>query len=601
MKNFSKDKFLKDLSRFKQTLVFVWRSGPKWSVIKSGLLVIQSILPLLSLYLMKLVVDSVAAGLSNADKTSAFNEVLLYIALFGILGLLIAICNIVEQFVNETQQQLVVNYISDLIHSKSNEIDLEYYDNSKYHDTFHRAQQEASYRPLQILNSLSGSLQSGLSLTVISGLLVSLHWIIVVLLFVTVIPGVIVKLKYIEKLYDWERNRTSTARKAIYFSNLQTFRIYAKEMRIFNLGNLFKQRFKQLVKQLFIEKYRITIHRSRIELLARTFEILAVIGTYAFVAHRTVSGAITLGSLVMYFQAFQKGQNLMQSMLKGLTNLYNNKLFLNNLFEFLEIKRKIVDPPQPQPIPHLIQEAVVFKDVNFQYPSGTRRILNNISLTIKPGETIAIVGENGAGKTTLIKLLCRLYDCTGGNIFFDGTDITNFTAAALREKISVIFQDYVKYDLDARENIRLGNIKIPTDDELIIKAAGQSGADKVINGLPGGYENILGKYFEDGEELSAGQWQKIALARVFYSDAQIIVLDEPTNSIDPLAEYEFFQRLKHLSGDKIIILISHRLSNVKIADRIYMMKKGEIIEQGSHEELVRLDNKYSEMFKNQII
>lgn len=280
-------------------------------------------------------------------------------------------------------------------------------------------------------------------------------------------------------------------------------------------------------------------------MLARTFEILAVIGTYALIAHRTVLGAITLGSLVMYFQAFQKGQNLMQSMMKGLTSLYHNKLFLNNLFEFLEIKQKIVDPPQPQPMPHLIQKAVVFKNVNFQYPTGTRQILKNISLTIKPGETIAIVGENGAGKTTLVKLLCRLYDCTEGNISIDGTDITNFTTKALREKISVIYQDYVKYDLSALENVWLGNIKNPPDKGLIIKAARQSGADKVINGLPKGYENILGKQFEDGEELSEGQWQRIALARVFYSNAQIIVLDEPTNSIDPLAEYEFFQRLKN--------------------------------------------------------
>ncbi len=211
------------------------------------------------------------------------------------------------------------------------------------------------------------------------------------------------------------------------------------------------------------------------------------------------------------------------------------------------------------------------------------------------------MGENGAGKTTLIKLLCRLYDCTAGNIFFDGTEITNFTIEALRGKISVIFQDYVKYDLSAMENIWLGNIKNPPDKQLIIKAARKSGADKVISGLPKGYENILGKYFKDGEELSAGQWQRIALARVFYSDAQVIVLDEPTNSIDPLAEYEFFQRLRHLTEEKIIILISHRLSNVKMADRIYVMDKGEILEQGSHEELIRLDNKYSEMFKNQII
>lgn len=255
IKNFSRAKFLKDISRLKQTLLFVWRSGPKWSIIKLGLLVIQSILPLLSLYLMKLVVDSVSAGLSSPDKASAFNDVVIYIVLFGVLALLIAICNIADQLVNETQQQLVVNYISDLIHSKSNEIDLEYYDNSLYHDTFHRAQQEASYRPIHILNSLSGSMQSGISLLAISGLLISLHWIIVVLLFITVIPGVLVKLKYIEKLYEWERNRTSTARKTWYFSNLQTFRIYAKEMRIFSLGSLFKQRFKQLVKQLFQEKY----------------------------------------------------------------------------------------------------------------------------------------------------------------------------------------------------------------------------------------------------------------------------------------------------------------------------------------------------------
>ena len=580
-------------------LRLVWQSAPGWTVASLALLVVQGALPLVSLYLMKLTVDAVTAALEAPDKGAAFGQVALLIGVTGGVALVSALARSVAGLVSEAQGQVVTDQMSDILHAKSIEVDLEYYESAQYYDKLHRAQREAPFRPIRIVNGLVQVAQNGISLLAMAGLLFSFHWGIAAVLFVAAIPGLFVRLRYAGQTYRWQRQRTPAERQSWYFHWMLTGDRHAKEIRLFDLGSLFRRRFRDLRQQLRKEKLEITTRRSAAELAAQTSATLAVFGSYAFIAYRTVQGAITLGDLVMYYQAFQRGQGFLQRVLSGLAGLYEDNLFLSNLYEFLDLKPKVVEPRHPQPVPQPMQTGIAFDHVSFQYPTGTREVLEDISLHIRPGEVVALVGENGSGKTTLIKLLCRLYDPASGTITLDGVDLRQLETTALRRKISVIFQDYAQYHLTARENIWFGNVAMPPDEEQIAEAARHAGADDVITGLPQGYETILGKWFEDGEELSVGEWQKVALARAFLRDAQIIVLDEPTSSLDAKAEYEVFKKFRQLAAGRTAILISHRFSTVRMADRIFVLEGGRIIESGAHDELVRLGGTYARLFETQ--
>jgi ATP-binding cassette, subfamily B, bacterial len=585
--------------RLERALRLVWQSGPGWTIASLMLLIVQGLLPLLSLYFMKLVVDAVAIGLTNNNKEEAFRRVVFFVGFAGMATLISILCNSLAGLVSTAQTQAVTDYMQGILQAKSLEVDLEYYENSQYHDTLQRAQQEAPYRPTRIVNGLVQIGQNGISLLAIAGLLLSFHWGIAVILFLAAIPGVLVRLKYADQMYRWQRQRTSIERKTWYFNWMLTGDAHAKEMRLFALGSLFSRQFRHLRQKLYRENLAIATRRSVADAIAQTSAGLFVFGAYAFIAYRTLHGILTLGDLVMFSQAFQRGRGALQGVLGGFAGLYEDNLFLSNLYEFLDLKPKLLEPLHPKPIPRPMRTGIVFDRVSFQYSSTSRQALKDVTLTIRPGEVVALVGENGSGKTTLIKLLCRLYDPTQGSIAFDGIDLRQFNTAAWRREISVIFQDYAKYHLTARENIWFGNIDLPPDDKQIVTAARYAGADQVITSLPHGYETILGKWFEDGEELSIGQWQKIALARAFLRDAQIIVLDEPTSALDALAEHEVFKQFRQLVKGRTAILISHRLSTVKMADCIYVLENGRIVESGTHDQLVRREGTYAHLFETQ--
>lgn len=585
--------------QLERALRFVWQSAKGWTIANGVLLVVQGVLPLLPLYLMRLVVDAVTAGLVAPDKGVAFRQVLFLIVLMAAVALFSALTRSIAGLVGQGQSLAVTDHMNNILHAKSIDVDLEYYESARYYDTLQRAQQEAPFRPTRIVNGLVQIGQNGISLLAIAGLLFVFHWIIAAILFVAVIPGIAVRLGYAGKMYRWQREQTATERQAGYLNWLLTGSGHAKEIRLFDLGPLFAGRFRALRRKLRREKLEIATKRSLAELVAQTSATVAIYGAYAFISYRAVQGTITLGDLVMYFLAFQRGQGFLQEMLSGLAGLYEDNLFLSDLYEFLDLKRKVIEPVHGSPIPQPMKTGIVFDHVSFQYPAGTRKVLEDISLVIRPGEVVAFVGENGSGKTTLIKLLCRLYDPTDGNITLDGTDLRQFETTALRSQISVIFQDYAQYHLTARENIWLGNTALPPGHERIVAAARRSGADDIITALPHGYETILGKRFADGEELSIGEWQKVALARAFLRDAQIIVLDEPTSSMDAKAEQSVFKNFRQLAAGRTAILISHRFSTVRMADRIYVLKDGRITEGGTHEELIHCGGIYAHLFETQ--
>lgn len=582
-----------------RALKFVWQSAKGWTIVNGVLLVIQGVLPLLPLYLMKLVVDAVTAGITATDKAASFRHVLFLVGFMGAVALLAALVRSIAALVGEWQAYIVTDHMNDVLLAKSVEVDLEYYESARYYDTLHRAQREAPFRPISIVNGLTQIGQNGISLLAIAALLLSFHWLIAIILFVAVISGTAIRLIYTGKMFKWQREQTATERHAGYLNWLLTDGSHAKEMRLFNLGPLFMSRFRDIRRQLRKGRLALTGRRALADFAAQAVATGAIYGSYAYVAGQAMGGKITMGDLVMYYQAFQRVQGFLQGLLGSLAGLYEDNLFLSNLYEFLDLKRTVIEPVPASPVPHPMQRGIVLDHVSFQYPGGSRKVIEDISLTIRPGEVVALVGENGSGKTTLMKLLCRLYDPTAGTISLDGTDLRQFATKALRHEISIIFQDYAHYHLTARENIWLGNTDLSPDDGKVVAAAHRSGADSVIRTLPHGYDTILGKRFADGEELSIGEWQKVALARAFMRDVQIIVLDEPTSSMDARAEYEVFQNFRQLVSGRTALLISHRFSTVRMADRIYVLKHGSIIEGGTHNELVRAGGTYARLFEMQ--
>ena len=582
-----------------RALRFVWDSGPRWTMASVALLFMEAALPLVGLYLIKLVVDGVVTGLKSSNPIASFEYVALLLVMSGAVAWLVALFRLGSDVVNRTQSRLVGDHMSAILHDKSVEVDLEYYENPVYHDTLYRAQRAARSRPKAILKALNGVGQNSVSLIAIVGLLFWIHWAIIPLLLISGLPAIFVRLYHTTKVHSWERSNTELQRQASYLSSVLTEHTHAQEIRMFDLGSLFKSQFNKLTKEIRLANLKLLIRRAVAEMIAETGATLPVFGVFIYVAYLALHGIITVGDVVMYFGAVQRGAGFLRGLGMSLTTLYEHNLFLTNLYEFLEVKQVVRNPSCPIPMPRPLQKGIVFDNVRFTYPNGTRDVLTEANLTIKPGEHVALVGSNGAGKTSLVKLLCRLYDPSAGRITIDGIDLRNFEISALRKEISVVLQDFVAYDMSVRENIWLGDIYQPLDPNRVEEAAQLAGIDATIGLLPQGYDTMLGKLFDGGEKLSGGEWQKMALARAFFRDSQILIMDEPTSAMDPKAETDLFQRFHELAKGRTAIFISHRLSTVKMADRIFVLDHGRVVEAGTHSELVKNAGMYAELFELQ--
>lgn len=589
---------LENILRFRRAFRLVLESAPGWTIAGSVLVVLQGVLPLASLYLMKLIVDAVSNAAASG-RSDSFTHVAFLIAASAFIALLSAFSRSLSTMVSEAQAQAVTDHVQEVLHAKSIEADLEYYENPQFYDSFHRAQREAPYRPTRIVNGLVQVLQNVISLLAIVGLLISFQWPLALVLVLASIPGIWIKLRYSDEMYGWQCRITPQERKAWYLHTMLTSDAFAKEIRLFRLGSEFKNQYQALRKRIRQERLEIAKIRAISELVVQAAATIAVFGSYAFVAYNAVLGTITIGSLIMYFGALQQGQTALQGIMSSLAGLYEDNLFLTSFYDFLDLKPKVVEPERPVLFPSPIKDGIIFSHVRFKYPGSDRLILDDINMHLAPGEIVSLVGENGSGKTTLIKLLCRLYDPTGGKITIDGIDLRCFSTTSLRREIGVIFQDYAHYNLAAWENVWFGDTSRPPHKDKIAVAASCSGADEAIVRLKRGYDTILGKWFNEGEELSIGEWQKVALARAFFSSAQVLVLDEPTSSLDARAEEEVSRKFRQLAAGRTVILISHRMSTVKMATCIYFLKDGKIAEKGTHEELTARSGEYAALFEVQ--
>jgi ATP-binding cassette subfamily B protein len=586
-----------DLSRAVQ---MVWSGAAGWTALSFGLSFVQAGLPVAGLFLFKAIINAAMAAASGSPTPGQYHRLILLIAGALLVQLLSSLLGSLAQVVSEAQAAQVTEYMEDLLHRKSVEVDLEYYETPAFKNTFHRAQQEAPYRPTRIVFGLAQLAHSSLSLLAISGVvLFSFHWTYTLIFILVALPGLWVRLHQARKMFDWQVERTPVERHLDYYNWMLTGSHHAKENRLFNLGHVLRSRAAKMRRGLNQRRLRFTIQRAAGEFLTQSTGSLVMFGAFGVLACRTGSGALSIGELVMFYQAFQRGLGFFQELLSAVAGLYENNLFVRNIYAFLDMDAALPETPEPRAVPRPIRRGVRFENVRFQYRDSIRPCLEDVSLEMRPGEVVALVGENGAGKSTLIKLLCRMYDPTAGRITIDGTDLREFNKAELRQAISVVFQDFVQYQLPARDNIWLGNVSLPAETPAIVRSAHAAGADAFLRRLGAGYDTMLGTLFEGGEELSVGQWQKIALARAFLRTSEIIILDEPTSALDPKSEFEVFEKFRQLATGRSTLLISHRLSTVKMADRIYVLNHGRIAEHGTHEDLVRRGTDYADLYNTQ--
>ncbi|MFO7898708.1 MAG: ABC transporter ATP-binding protein, partial [Planctomycetota bacterium] len=398
---------LKHIAGIPRAVGLVWRSAPRWTVASVGIVIVQGLLPLAAIYVMKLIIDGVADGVASADKAEAFAQVGLFIGIAAGIAVLNSICQSLSNLVSEAQSQLVTDHVQEILHAKSVAVDLSYYENSKYYDTLHLAQKEAPYRPTRIVQDLIRVGRNTISLLAVAGLLFALHWGLALVLLASMIPTVLVRIKYARGRFAWRRRATETQRRSRYLNWILTGGRHAKEIRLFDLGPTFIRRFSELRDRLRGERLSIAARESAAELVALSVSALAVFGAVGFAAYRTVYGVLTVGGLVMYYQAFQRGQGFLHQTLGGIAGLYESSLFLSNFYEFLDLEKRVVDPARPRPVPRPMSSGIVFDHMTFRYPGSERNAVQDVSLDVRPGEVVALVGENGAGKTTLVKLLCR--------------------------------------------------------------------------------------------------------------------------------------------------------------------------------------------------
>lgn len=592
-------RFSEILSYLPRAWRLVWQAARGWSAAWLALLLLQGMLPAANVYLTKLLVDQLVLALKGERAWAQVQPVVWLVALLAAAMLLAEVLRSLTRLIRVVQSERLQNHIADLIHQQSIALDYAFYELAEYYDRLHRARSEAGYRPLALLESAGSLLQNGVTLVAMMALLLPFGWWLPLVLLLSTLPALLIVFRYTLRQFEWQRQHTAEQRRAYYYEWLMSESETAAELRLFDLGEHFRKAYQELSRRLSRSKWQLAKTQSLAEIGAELLALLATGAVLAWVGWRALQGTVTLGTLTLFYQAFSQGQQLLRSALGNVGQLYSNGLFLGNLFEFLELKPQIVDPLQPAAMPNKLAHGIRFVNVAFSYPGSAQPVFRDFNLTVPAGKITAIVGLNGAGKTTLIKLLCRLYDPDGGKLEVDGLDLREMRLSDLRQSITVLFQEPVHYSDTVKQNVQVGALRQASTEAELDAAIAAAGATELVQRLPQGYETVLGKWFAEGTELSVGQWQRLALARAFLRPAPIVLLDEPTSALDSWAESDWLKRFRAVMAGRTVILITHRFTTAMQADTIHVMVAGQIVESGTHQELLQLNGLYAQSWREQ--
>src|SRR5579859_18783 len=579
-------------------LVFQTHRGYTLSILVLRL--VRSFVPVAVLWIGKLIIDAVISGVATVRAGGKPD----WWYLAGLVGLELAIAVVGEglarlsSLLESLLGDLFANRLSVRLMRHAATLDLAQFEDAEIYDHLERARRQTVGR-IGLLTLLLGTAQDLITLiSLASVLLVQLPWLLL-LLTVAVLPAFLGEAHFASLGYSLLFKWTPERRLLDYLRFMGASDESAKEVKLFGLSDFLVGRYAALSDKFYDENKRLSIKRNVVSTLLVTVGTLGYYAAYAVIIYRTVIGYFTVGTLTFLAGSFRQSRSLIQSVLISLSSIYEQSLYLSDLFTFFDVKPTVVTKPGARAVPRPIASGFRFENVGFRYPGSERWAVRGLSFALDPHERIALVGENGAGKTTLVKLLARLYDPDEGRVLLDGMDLRDYDLDSLRTNIGIIFQDFVRYDFLLRENIGISQVEAMSDDARIRDAAQRSLADSVVKRVPQGYDQMLGKRFDNGVELSGGEWQKVALARAYMREAQVLILDEPTAALDARDEYEVFVRFSELTKGRMAVLISHRFSTVRMADRILVLKGGELVDDGTHEELIERGGLYAELFSLQ--
>ncbi|GAB3746942.1 ABC transporter ATP-binding protein [Spirosoma pomorum] len=575
----------------------IWEVSPGLFLGNASLRLIRAAVPAATLYVGKLIIDQVVAFTNNAGSGDTTFLWWLVAAEFGLAVLSTALGRAVS-LMDGLLGDLFANQTSVRLMEHAATLDLEQFEDATFYDKLERARRQSNGRTV-LLSGVFGQIQELISVGFLAaGLAVYNPWLLLLIL-IAVTPSFIGDNYFNQRSYSLSRSWTPERRELDYLRYVGASDETAKEVKIFGLSDFLIDRFRKLSWEYFTKNRSLSISRTIWGTVLTVLGTAGYYGAYVWIVARAVNGTISLGDLTFLAGSFRQVRASLEGILLQFSSLTQEAIYLQDLFDFFAIKPLIYSPATFRPFPNPIREGFTFENVGFKYTNSERWAVRNLSFTLRAGEKLALVGENGAGKTTLVKLLARLYDPTEGRILLDGYDLREYDLTVLRQNIGVIFQDYTRFKMSAGTNIAVGDVSERMNQSRIETAAQQSLADTVIAKLEGGYDQQLGRSFGKGVELSGGEWQKVALGRAYMRNAQLVILDEPTAALDARAEYDVFQRFAKLTEGHSSVIISHRFSTVRMADRILVLDKGTLLEIGSHDELLRQDGRYAELFKLQ--
>jgi ATP-binding cassette subfamily B protein len=580
---------------FSKTLKLVWSLTPSLCTLTLILIIVENAFFIASAFAFKKLIDAISH--IKAPHINMNVPAVHYFFLAFICSLFVMLIKSFSAYVSELQGAKVNEHIDDKIHGCAVELDLAFYESPDYFDTLKRAKDAGINRPMAIVTTFLAVIKNTAMLLTLSYVITVINWGLIPLMIICLIPAFMVRLRLAKKLHARQLLQTPVERQASYISSLIVGDTLAKEVRGFGLGNYLKSKYLSIRLDLLAEKMLIVKRGAINSAITDVIAAIAFFACVGYVCYNTITGKISVGDITLFLVIFPQLFSVLQNISSGVTGLYQDNIFLTQLFKLFDLKPSLVEAEHPIPVPATHDIHLEIKGMGFTYPHANAPALTNINLTVPAGKLVAIVGLNGAGKTTLIKMLCRLYDPTTGSILLGGKDIREFKSADYRKCISTVYQDFGKYNLSAATNIQFGDIDGQRDEADIAKAAAASGANAYIDNFPDQYETIMGRLFENGREISIGQWQKLAIARALYSPSKFIILDEATSALDAKSEKDLFESLRDSIGNRGALIISHRLSAVQHADYIYVMANGQITQAGTHQQLIETEGDYANLFR----